>query len=41
MNNERIKITPEIKDRMQQVAADLAVQAGELRYVNYIILDPT
>ncbi|PZU43797.1 MAG: hypothetical protein DI568_16835 [Sphingomonas sp.] len=41
MNNERIKITPEIKDRMQQMAADLAVQAGELRYVNYIILDPT
>lgn len=41
MNNERIKITPEIKGQMQQMAADLAVQAGELQYVNYIILDPT
>ena len=41
MTGERISATQEIRDHIQQIATELADQAGNLRYVNYIILDPT
>ena len=41
MTTERISVTQGVRDQIQQMAMKLADEAGEQRYVNYIILDPT